>query len=93
MEAVLAREVVDEVIFVIEKGKLGEYEDALLVAERHGVRAHVSLDIFPHVLARPGARGARRDSAAVLHDDAVQPGRARGQAGDRPRALARCSSS
>jgi len=53
MESILAREVVDEVIFVIEKGKLGEYEDALLVAERHGVRAHVSLDIFPHVLARP----------------------------------------
>ena len=53
MESILAREVVDEVIFVIEKGKLGEYEGALLVAERHGVRAHVSLDIFPHVLARP----------------------------------------
>ena len=53
MESVLVSEVVDEVIFVIEKGKLGEYEDALLVAERHGVRAHVSLDIFPHVLARP----------------------------------------
>jgi exopolysaccharide biosynthesis polyprenyl glycosylphosphotransferase len=53
MEAVLAREVVDEVIFVIEKGKLGEYEEALLVAERHGVPTHVSLDIFPHVLARP----------------------------------------
>jgi len=53
MEGVLVREVVDEVIFVIDKGKLGEYEQALLVAERHGVRAHVSLDIFPHVLARP----------------------------------------
>jgi exopolysaccharide biosynthesis polyprenyl glycosylphosphotransferase len=53
METILSSEVVDEVIFVIEKGKLGEYEDALLVAERHGVRAHVSLDIFPHVLARP----------------------------------------
>jgi exopolysaccharide biosynthesis polyprenyl glycosylphosphotransferase len=53
MEAVLSREVVDEVIFVIEKGKLPEFEDAMLVAERHGVRAHVSLDIFPHVLARP----------------------------------------
>jgi exopolysaccharide biosynthesis polyprenyl glycosylphosphotransferase len=53
MESVLSREVIDEVIFVIEKGKLGEYEEALLVAERHGVRAHVSLDIFPHVLARP----------------------------------------
>lgn len=53
LESVLMREVVDELIFVIEKGKLREYEDALLVAERHGVRAHVSLDIFPHVLARP----------------------------------------
>ena len=53
MESVLGAEVIDEVIFVIEKGKLAEYEDALLVAERHGVRAHVSLDIFPHVLARP----------------------------------------
>jgi exopolysaccharide biosynthesis polyprenyl glycosylphosphotransferase len=53
MEEVLSREVIDEVIFVIEKGKLGEYEEALLVAERHGVRAHVSLDIFPHVFARP----------------------------------------
>ena len=53
LETILLREVVDEVIFVIEKGKLGDYEEALLVAERHGVRAHVSLDIFPHVLARP----------------------------------------
>jgi exopolysaccharide biosynthesis polyprenyl glycosylphosphotransferase len=53
LENVLMREVVDELIFVIEKGRLREYEDALLVAERHGVRAHVSLDIFPHVLARP----------------------------------------
>ncbi len=53
LEAVLMREVVDELIFVIEKGKLGEHEEALLVAERHGVRAHVSLDIYPHVLARP----------------------------------------
>ena len=76
-----AREVIDEVIFVIEKGKLGEYEEALLVAERHGVRAHVSLDIFPHVLARPGPRGARRDPAALLHDDAVQPGRSSSPSG------------
>ena len=53
LEPVLLREVVDELVFVIEKGKLGAYEQALLVAERHGVRAHVSLDIFPHVLARP----------------------------------------
>ncbi len=53
LESTLTREVVDEVIFVIEKGKLGDYEQALLTAERHGVRAHVSLDIFPHVLARP----------------------------------------
>ncbi len=53
LEAILMREVVDEVIFVIEKGRLGEYEEALMAAERHGVRAHVSLDIFPHAFARP----------------------------------------
>jgi len=53
LEAVLMREVVDELIFVIEKGRLGEYEQALVAAERHVVRAHVSLDIFPHVFARP----------------------------------------
>jgi exopolysaccharide biosynthesis polyprenyl glycosylphosphotransferase len=53
LEAILIGRVVDELIFVIEKGKLGDYEQALMVAERHGVRAHVSLDIFPHVLARP----------------------------------------
>jgi exopolysaccharide biosynthesis polyprenyl glycosylphosphotransferase len=53
LESILVKEVVDEVIFVIEKGKLGDYEEALLATERHGVRAHVSLDMFPHVLARP----------------------------------------
>jgi exopolysaccharide biosynthesis polyprenyl glycosylphosphotransferase len=53
LEHALVEQVVDELIFVIEKGKLGDYEEALMVAERHGVRAHVSLDIFPHVLARP----------------------------------------
>ena len=53
IESVLIREVVDELIFVIEKGKLPEYEKALMTAERHGVRAHISMDIFPHVLARP----------------------------------------
>jgi exopolysaccharide biosynthesis polyprenyl glycosylphosphotransferase len=53
LESLLQREVIDELVFVIEKGKLAAYEEALLVAERHGVRAHVSLDIFPHVLARP----------------------------------------
>lgn len=53
LETVLINEVLDELIFVIEKGKLPEYEQALLTAERHGVRAHISMDIFPHVLARP----------------------------------------
>ena len=73
MGTVLGQEVIDEVIFVIEKGKLGEYEEALLVAERHGVPAHVSLDIFPHVLARPDPRGARRDPPALVHHDPVEP--------------------
>ena len=89
METVLGREVIDEVIFVIEKGKLGEYEEALLVAERHGVpRARLAR----HLSARAGAagpRGARRHPPALLHDDAVEPVRARGQAGDRPGPVAR----
>ena len=53
LEAVLAREVVDEVIFAIERGRLEEFEEAMLAAERHGVRSHVALDLFPHVIARP----------------------------------------
>ena len=73
MGTVLGREVIDEVIFVIEKGKLGEYEEALLVAERHGVpRARLARHLPP----RAGAadpRGARRDPAALVHDDPVEP--------------------
>ena len=53
LEALLAREIVDEVIFAIEKGRLEEFEEAMLAAERHGVRSHVALDLFPHVIARP----------------------------------------
>jgi exopolysaccharide biosynthesis polyprenyl glycosylphosphotransferase len=53
LEGVLAREVVDEIIFVIEKGRLEDFEEAMLAAERHGVRSHLALDIFPHVIARP----------------------------------------
>jgi len=49
----LAREIVDEVIFIVERGRLEEFEEAMLVAEQHGVRSHVALDIFPHVIARP----------------------------------------
>jgi len=53
LEAVLAREIVDEVIFAIERGRLEDFEEAMLAAERHGVRSHVALDLFPHVIARP----------------------------------------
>jgi exopolysaccharide biosynthesis polyprenyl glycosylphosphotransferase len=53
LEELLAREVVDEIIFVIEKGRLEDFEDAMLAAERHGVRSHIALDVFPHVIARP----------------------------------------
>jgi len=53
LAALLAREVIDEVIFIVERGKLEEFEEAMLVAEQHGVRSHVALDLFPHVIARP----------------------------------------
>jgi exopolysaccharide biosynthesis polyprenyl glycosylphosphotransferase len=51
--ALLAREVIDEVIFIVERGRLEEFEEAMLAAEQHGVRSHVALDLFPHVIARP----------------------------------------
>jgi exopolysaccharide biosynthesis polyprenyl glycosylphosphotransferase len=49
----LTREVVDEVIFIIERGRLEDFEEAMLTAERHGVRSHIALDVFPHEIARP----------------------------------------
>jgi len=51
--SVLAREIVDEVIFVVGRGRLADFEEAMLAAERHGVRSHVALDLFPHVIAHP----------------------------------------
>ncbi len=51
--ALLAREIVDEVIFVVGRGRLEDFEGAMLAAERHGVRSHIALDLFPHVIARP----------------------------------------
>ena len=86
------REVVDELVFVIEKGKLGAYEEALLVggaARRAGAR------LARHLPARAraaGARGARRRAASLVHDDAVESGAARRQARDRPRPVALLSS-
>ena len=82
-------EVVDEVIFVIEKGKLAEYEEALLVAERHGVRAHVSLDIFPHVLARPVLEELDGIPLLSFTTTPSNPGQLVAKRAHRPRALAR----
>lgn len=53
LPGLLSREVVDEVIFIIERGRLEDFEEAMLSAESHGVRSHVALDVFPHVIARP----------------------------------------
>ncbi len=53
LATLLAGEVIDEVIFIVERGKLEEFESAMLAAEQHGVRSHVALDLFPHVIARP----------------------------------------
>jgi exopolysaccharide biosynthesis polyprenyl glycosylphosphotransferase len=50
---ILAREVVDEMIFVVERGRLEQYEGAMLAAEQHGVRSHIALDVFPHLISRP----------------------------------------
>ena len=53
------------------------------------MRAHVSLDIFPHVLARPVLEELDGIPLLTFTTTPVEPGRARGQARDRSRPLAR----
>jgi exopolysaccharide biosynthesis polyprenyl glycosylphosphotransferase len=45
----LARQVVDEVIFSVESGTLSELEAVFLRCDEEGVRTRVAIDFFPHV--------------------------------------------
>ncbi|HEY8370208.1 MAG TPA: sugar transferase, partial [Thermodesulfobacteriota bacterium] len=53
MRDILARHVVDEVIFAVSRRTLGDMEGAFLLCEELGIRAHVAADlVFPHMIAR-----------------------------------------
>ena len=45
----LRAHVIDEIIFSVESGKIGELEDIFLLCEEEGVRTRVVIDFFPHV--------------------------------------------
>ena len=50
---ILDSNVVDEVIFAVEKFELDEMEDALRACEETGVNTRVVLNFFPHRISRP----------------------------------------
>ncbi len=45
----LENEVIDEIIFAVDSGRLAELEDVLLLCDEEGVRTRVAVDFFPHV--------------------------------------------
>ncbi|MCC7173979.1 MAG: sugar transferase [Bryobacterales bacterium] len=45
----LRRQVIDEVIFTVEKQDLTEFEDVLVQCDQEGVRTRIVLDFFPHI--------------------------------------------
>lgn len=49
LPAVLKRQVIDEIVFAVERGRLAELEETLLLCDEEGVRTRVSVDLFPHV--------------------------------------------
>jgi exopolysaccharide biosynthesis polyprenyl glycosylphosphotransferase len=49
LPALLARQVVDEVIFAVDSGKLSALEEIFLRCDEDGVRTRIAMDFFPHV--------------------------------------------
>jgi exopolysaccharide biosynthesis polyprenyl glycosylphosphotransferase len=69
----LARRVVDEVIFDVESDKLSSLEPVFLHCDEEGVRTRLAIDFFPHVnseitLDRVGEASLLTFSAAPLDD-------------------------
>lgn len=69
----LARQIVDEVIFDVDSTRLSALEDVFLECDEQGVRTRVAIDFFPHVnsditLDRVGDAPLLTFSAAPLDD-------------------------
>jgi exopolysaccharide biosynthesis polyprenyl glycosylphosphotransferase len=48
----LQKQVVDEVLFAVEGGRLPELEEVFLLCDEEGVRTRIAVDFFPHVHSR-----------------------------------------
>lgn len=46
--SLLQRQIVDEVIFAVDTGRLSEWEDVMLMCDEEGIRARLTVDFFPH---------------------------------------------
>jgi exopolysaccharide biosynthesis polyprenyl glycosylphosphotransferase len=73
MPELLARQIVDEVIFNVDSSKLPGLEEVFLRCDEEGVRTRVAIDFFPHVnseitLDRVGSAPLLTFSAAPLDD-------------------------
>lgn len=69
----LARHIVDEIIFDVDSNKLASLEDVFLLCDEEGIRTRVAVDFFPHVnsevtLDRVGDAPLLTFSAAPLDD-------------------------
>jgi exopolysaccharide biosynthesis polyprenyl glycosylphosphotransferase len=69
----LRQQVIDEIIFAVDSGRLAEMEEVFLLCDEEGVRTRVVVDFFPHVnsqvyLDRLGAMPLLTFSAAP-HDE------------------------
>ncbi len=42
-------QVIDEIIFAVDSGRLADLEDVMLACDEEGVRTRVAVDFFPHV--------------------------------------------
>lgn len=61
---ILGQQVVDEIIFAVDRQRLGELEDIFLLCEEEGVRTRLHVDFFPHVHSRVGLE--RLEGEAML---------------------------
>jgi exopolysaccharide biosynthesis polyprenyl glycosylphosphotransferase len=48
----LRGQVIDEVVFAVSKGELGELEESFLLCEEEGVKAHLLLGFLPHLVSK-----------------------------------------
>ncbi|HUS07131.1 MAG TPA: sugar transferase [Bryobacteraceae bacterium] len=49
LTGILARQVIDEIIFAVDSKRLSELEEVFLLCDEEGVRTRVAVDFFPHV--------------------------------------------